>query len=207
MSESDVGVIAQGFHCPHCKGFIKITVEGSQSEAIVEVDDEYIDYDDEPDANFPGNEYYRTMDDMNELIRTARYADAVPVVERNFHHLVNYAAERDKVDLEFPVMTRGIKVLAVMGARSLLSQMLQIVRNTPSLRNYSYDLERSLEDADIHDAIVEAVENNPGCLQPDVKVQINQADGRRVANLITYSENAGRITRSRVGRKILLNIP
>ena len=54
--------------------------------------------------------------------------------------------------------------------------------------------------------------DNPDCLQPDVKIHIDQADidqadGRSVANLITYLENAGRITRTRNGRKILLNIP
>ena len=104
-------------------------------------------------------------------------------------------------------MTHGIKVLAVMGERELLTQMLQTVNSTPSLSNYAYDVERCVEDADMHDAIVQAVTENPDCLQPDVKIHIDQADGRRVANLITYLENAGRITRTRNGRKILLNIP
>ena len=53
----------------------------------------------------------------------------------------------------------------------------------------------------------QSVTDNPDCLQPDVKIHIDQADGRSVANLITYLENAGRITRTRNGRKILLNIP
>ena len=207
MSEKDFATTTRGFQCPHCQGHIRFTVEAYEPEISIEFDDDEPDYGYENDADLPSEDYFRTMEDMSESIRTHRYKDAVRFAQDNFKHLVRFAEDRNSVNLHLPIMTHGIKVLAVMGERELLTQMLQTVNSTPSLSNYAYDVERCVEDADMHDAIVQAVTDNPDCLQPDVKIHIDQADGRRVANLITYLENAGRITRTRNGRKILLNIP
>ncbi len=205
MNDQDIATTTQGFQCPHCQGFIGFTVEAYEPDIGIEFDDEDFDY--EGDADFPGEGYFRTMEEMFESIRTHRYGEAVPLINDNFQHLVSFATGRDSVNLHLPIMTHGIKVLAVMGEREVLARMLQTVNSTPALRNHAYDLERCLEDADIHDAIEQAVKANRNCLQPDVKIHIDQSDGRRVANLITYLENAGRITRTRNGRRILLNVP
>ncbi len=205
MNDQDISTSARGFQCPHCQGFIRFTVEAYEPDFSIELDDKDFDY--EGDGEFPSGDYYRTMDEMSELIRVHRYDAAMPLIQANFKHLVNFASGRDRLDLHLPIMTHGIKVLAVMGERELLSSMLETINSTPSLRNYAYDIETCLEDADIHDRIEQAVKSHPNLLQPDVKVHINQTDGRRVANLITYLENAGRITRTRNGRKILLTTP
>ena len=205
MSDQDIATTSRGFQCPHCQGFIRFTVEAYEPDISIDFDDE--EFDDYGDADFPSEDYYRTMEDMSESIRTRRYLEAAPLIQDNFRHLVSFASGRENVDLHLPIMTHGIKVLAVLGQREELSRMLQMIHSIPSLRKYAYDLQRCLEDADIHDAIEQAIKTHPNCPQPDVKIHINQTDGRRVANLITYLENAGRITRSRNGRKILLNLP
>ena len=48
--------------------------------------------------------------------------------------------------------------------------------------------------------ILDVVTKHPNCLQTEVKGLVGEQDGRRVANLISYFERAGRIIRIRKER-------
>ena len=99
-----------------------------------------------------------------------------------------------------PVLRQGGTILALVGDVETLRAMADLAKRTPELGDWANKLEDHLYNASLFAAIVEAVRSHPDCLQPDVKGLVGETDGRRVANLISYLEKAGKIVRVRQGR-------
>ena len=78
--------------------------------------------------------------------------------------------------------------------------MRDLVSGHPPLGRWMPKVERHEEDLILFNSILEAVQTHPDCLQTEVKGLVGISDGRRVANLLSYLEKAGKVTRKREGR-------
>lgn len=156
----------------------------------------------------PGPEpdpYFATMGDMLEAIAQRRFDVAAPLVRRNVEELPAFVErtvrESGSFDItSLPSVHRGGVVLAVRGDEAGLARMLAVVSSVPRLHPWRDEVLRHRESADLCRRIRKAVSENPGCLQPGVKQLIGIRDGRRVANLLSWLEKAGEITRRRSGK-------
>jgi len=105
-----------------------------------------------------------------------------------------------------PALEQGGTMLALEGDDQGLRAMRRIVISNPELNPWNSFINRHEQDMHLFKAILEAVEKNPQCLQTGVKKLVGTEDGRRVANLISWLEKAGRINRTKKGRSFALTI-
>ena len=188
------------FQCPHCDGHIRFSV-AAMSEPDYEDEDE-----DEVDE-WTESAYYESMDKMTSLIRLRQYIDAIPAISANVEHLVEEFGEgTEPISLYIPAVEQGARLLALMGETERLNRMHEVVTTISRFRDYALEVEKHQREATMFQSIREAVRENPNCVQTDVKIFIGEADGRHIATLIGYLENAGEITRTRDGRKIRLSL-
>lgn len=93
-----------------------------------------------------------------------------------------------------PALEQGGTILALLNDDEGLVQMRKIV-------------ERHRKDRRLFQAILTAVQTHPNCLQSEVKGLVGETDGRRVANLISYLDKAGKIMRVKDGSSYRLLSP
>ena len=78
--------------------------------------------------------------------------------------------------------------------------MRELVYSIPHLARWAVKIREHQQDLGLFQAIENAVIQNPNCLQADVADLVHEDDSRRVSELISYLEKAGRLTRKREGR-------
>lgn len=64
-----------------------------------------------------------------------------------------------------------------------------------------------VDDRRLFEAILTAIQANPGCLQTDLKSLIGEADGQRIGVLVSFLDRAGKLCRTRSGRSFKLMLP
>lgn len=198
--EKDVYAEALYFNCPHCNGSILFAVEASEPP---EVDIEWRERPHEEIEGLPSHEYFDTMLAMEQAIAAESYDDAVAFVLKNIEQLADsFKDSKEPSLMNFPVLNKGGRVLALEGKVQELKWMHEMVRTTPALKMHTNVVDKHLEDMKMFEDIRQAVMTNPGCLQSDVKNLISVVDGRRVATLIDWLDKHGDIVRTRQGRKI-----
>jgi len=106
-----------------------------------------------------------------------------------------------------PAFQQGGTVLALLGDDAGLSQMREVVSSKPEFQPWVEKVERHQNNRQLFQAIMDVVATHPNCLQTKVKELVNETDGRRVANLISYLEKAGKIVRIKTGRTYRLLPP
>lgn len=210
VPSNSVGSRELSFKCPHCQGLIGFSVDAYKSD----------DFDDDADLDVwldgdafdfespASRSYYDSMGKMNQAIGKTRYTEAVPLIRENVEHLKAFVEsiidKNERVPPSIPALEQGGRVLALMGDSEGLRRMREIVTGTKGIEWFVDDIDRHERDMEMFQSIRQAVQENPKCLQSDVKILIGEADGRRVATLIGYLEKSGEITKIREGRKILL---
>ena len=197
--------------CPHCQGWIGLSVDAYSPEDFD--DDGAYDWldDDDHDESLASQAYYDSLEKMSQATAKTRYTEAVPIIRQNMEHLVGFVEslveENERVPPSIPVLEQGGRILALMGDSDGLSRMREIVMGTPGLEWFSDDVDKHVRDMEVFQSIRQAVKENPKCLQSEVKILIGEADGRRVATLIGYLEKSGEIQKIREGRAIRLVAP
>ena len=169
--------------------------------------------------------YFDSMHQARAAIAEHDYEKAARLVRKNLATIPNWIKERkDNVALaeergvygeEESEMTedekvrlppsihafqQGGTVLALVGDQECLSRMADLAKNAPLLNKWVDSVEDHLYNLNLFEAIQDAIRSHPNCLQKDVKGLVGEQDGRRVANLISYLEKAGRIVRVKEGR-------
>ncbi len=149
--------------------------------------------------------YFDTLLRMQDAISHQDYNGAALLVRKNIASIPRWVAETRRQHGAFdipsiPSFQQGGKVLALVGDDAGLSKMQKIVDSIPELRPWAENIQQHKYDLQLFKAIQGAIASHPNCLQTDVKNLIGEPDGRRVANLISYLEKDGRITRTRDGR-------
>lgn len=152
----------------------------------------------------PSDAYFDSMGQMQTAIAERDYEKAARFVRKNLsaipEWIPKWTKEFGELPPSIPAFKQGGKILALVGDQQGLSHMAELVRSTPLLNNWLDDVEDHLYNLKLFQAIQEAIRSNPDCLQTEVKDLVGEQDGRRVANLISYLEKAGRIVRIREGR-------
>jgi hypothetical protein len=156
--------------------------------------------------------YYDTMSQMQKSISRGNFEKAARLVRENLHRIPDWVKE---TCIEFgtfdirsiPALEQGGTVLALVGDDAGLAQMRDMVASISELEPWIEIVEQHQYDRQLFKAIMSAVAAHPNCLQSEVKDLVGESDGRRVANLLSYLEKAGRIVRIRSGRTYKLLMP
>lgn len=159
-----------------------------------------------------GDAYFDTMGQLQAAVTERKYTEAATLVRENLRHLPALVQEwsRDYGSFDIrsiPALEQGGTVLALVGDDEGLARMRKLVQETPVLRPWAEYVEGHEKDRTLFPAIIEAVHENPNCLQTDVKSIVREVDGRRVARLISYLEKAGALARVKSGRTYKLLPP
>lgn len=214
--------------CPHCQGHIELSatalMEDPEREAMFKILEEdfrggdFEDGDDLEDFIEPDHPYLDAEGEMQEAIHARNRGDALKHAHRALDNLKDFAQYienhtnqwlREHRSQAVPqALTEGGRVMALMEDREGLERMREIFGSIPMWGKWAgQDLDELDQDMVRYRNIRAALRENPDCLQPDVKTLIPEVDGRKVATQIAYMDPMGEIVRTRVGKKILLNMP
>lgn len=148
--------------------------------------------------------YFDTMGRMLEAVSNRDYATAATLARKNLNELPalvrSTKREYGSFDLQgIPGLDQGGIMLALAEDRDALAQMKRIVDSVPELAPWRDEPERHLKNLDLFGKISTAIASRPGCMQNSIKELVGFDDGRRIANLISWLEKAGRVRRVRQG--------
>ena len=144
--------------------------------------------------------YFKSMGQMKTAIAEHNYEEAARFARKNLAAIPKWMKGYGDLPPSIPVFQQGGTVLALVGDQEGLSRMADLAKGTPVLNEWVDAVEDHLYNLKLFEAIEDAIRSNPNCLQPDVKGLVGEQDGRRVANLISYLEKAGKIVRVKEGR-------
>ena len=149
--------------------------------------------------------YFASMSRLQAAVSKRDYEGAARLVRENLKYVPQWVKEtrRDYGSFDIrsiPALEQGGTMLALSGDEEGLAGMLAIVASLPELEPWIEEVERHQENLRLFKSIQELVAAQPNCLQTEVKGLIGEEDGRRVANLLTYLDKAGRIRRIKEGR-------
>ena len=152
-----------------------------------------------------GDAYFDTLMQLQNEISKREYEKAGQSVRQNLDHLPGWVKEYRREFGSFkissiPALEQGGTVLALLGDDTELDRMHEIVTSVPELQPWVEGVARHRDDRRLFQEISRVVVAHPNCLQTAVKKLVGEADGRRVANLISYLEKSGRIARVKTGR-------
>ena len=157
------------------------------------------------------DQYFDTMLQMRAAISKNDFEEAARLIRLNLQYIPGWVKEtfREYGAFEIPsipALQQGGRILALVGDDKGLNQMREIVTSSGELDAWTENIEEHQRDRHLFRAILEAIGQNPNCLQTEVKELIGEQDGRRVATLISYLERAGKLVRNRKGRTYELAI-
>ena len=157
------------------------------------------------DKNSVSDVYFRTMEKMQVAISKRNYKKVGRLAHENLEYVPGFVketcAEYGSFDISsIPVLQQGGTILALLNDNEGLVRMREIVASMPELLPWVENVERHQLDLHLFQAILDAVKKHPNCLQTEVKGLVGETDGRRVANLISYLDKAGKIVRVKTGR-------
>jgi hypothetical protein len=149
--------------------------------------------------------YFGTMCDLREAISKRDYVRAARLARENLQYIPAFVRSTKRSFGSFditsiPALEVGGTMLALVGDDEGLDEMRRIVASSRALEPWAYEVEEHEENRKLFAAILEAVRQNPGCRQTNVKSLVGMEDGRRVSTLIAWLEKAGRITREKQGK-------
>lgn len=145
------------------------------------------------------------MGDMQEAVSRCDYERAARLARENLRQVLTFVRSTKRSYGSFdissvPALEVGGTLLALVGDDEGLAEMRRIVTSNRALESWVDTIEQHEEDSRLFTVILEAVRQNPGCRQTDMKSLVNIEDGRRVATLIGWLEKAGKITREKQGK-------
>ena len=159
------------------------------------------------------NAYFDSMLRMQTAVSQRNFEKAGHLVHENLDYIPGFVSDYKRThSLSFdirsiPALEQGGVVLALLGDNEGLVRMREIVASIRELKPWVEKVERHRYDLRLFREILDVVTAHPNCLQTDVKGLVGEADGHRVANLISYLEKAGEVVRIKEGRTYRLVPP
>lgn len=155
--------------------------------------------------------YFETLGMLEQAISKRDYKGAARLTRENIRQVPEFVRstrrEFGRFDIpSIPALQHGGTMLALLGDADGLREMREVVSSVPELRSWISAVDQHDEDMHLFAAILRAVAEKPGCLQTDVKALLGVVDGRRVANLISWLEKAGKISRTKEGSTYSLSV-
>ncbi len=227
--EARIGqVILGSIQCPHCQGHIELSATGvmedPEREGAFQIlgevfwGEDFEDTDDLEDSFNPDHPYLDAEREMLQAVHDRNPRDAQEHAHTALGNLKDFAQymedhpnhwfRESRLHTVPRVLTEGGRVMALVEDQEGLGKMRDIFGTIPIWEKRAGPALDELErDMVRYRNIREAVRENPDCAQTDVKYLISEVDGRKVATQIAYMDQMGQLVRTRVGRKILLNMP
>jgi len=151
------------------------------------------------------DDYFGTMGKMQEAVSKREYERAARLARENLGQVPAFVRFTNRSYGSFdvasvPALEVGGTILALMGDDEGLAEMYGIVTSNRDLEHWVDAMKQHEEDRRLFEAILEAVRQNPGCRQTDMKSLVGTEDGRRVSTLIGWLDKAGKITRKKQGK-------
>lgn len=145
------------------------------------------------------------MSNMQEAVSKRDYERAACLARENLRQVPAFVRTTKRSYGSFdissvPALEVGGTLLALVGDHEGLAELRRIVTSNRDLDPWIGTIEQHEEDRRLFTAILEAVQQNPGCRQTDMKSLVGIEDGRRVSTLIGWLEKAGKITREKQGK-------
>lgn len=139
---------------------------------------------------------------MQEAVSKHDYVNAARLARENLREIPTFVRSTRQSFGDFnissvPALEVGGTMLALIGDDEGLAEMRRVVTSNQDLEPWADKIEQHEKDRKLFVAILEAVQQNPGCRQSDVKSLVGAEDGRRVATLIGWLEKSGRIRREK----------
>ena len=156
--------------------------------------------------------YFDSMSRMQTAVSDRDFDSAARLVRENLRYIADWVRETCREYGSFdigtiPALQQGGTMLALVGDDEGLAQMHEVVASVPELAPWLEDVEQHQQDRRLFEAIQQVVVAQPSRLQTEIKSLIGEDDGRRVATLIYYLEQAGKIARVKAGRSYRLLPP
>lgn len=151
------------------------------------------------------SDYFGTMGNMQEAVSKRDYERAARLACENLRQVPAFVRSTKRSYGSFdissvPALEVGGTLLALVGDDEGLAELRRIVTSNRDLDPWIDTIEQHEEDRRLFTAILEAVQQNPGCRQKDMKSLVGIEDGRRLSTLIGWLEKAGKITREKQGK-------
>ena len=145
------------------------------------------------------------MGNMQEAASKRDYERAARLARENLRQVTAFVRSTKRSYGSFdissiPALEVGGTLLALVGDDEGLAELRRIVTSNRDLDRWIETIERHEEDRRLFTAILEAVRQDPGCHQTDMKSFVGIEDGRRLSTLIGWLEKAGKITREKQGK-------
>lgn len=149
--------------------------------------------------------YFKCLRKIQEAVSNRDYINAARFARENLQEVPNFIRSLKQSFDEFetcsiPALEIGGTMLALVGDDEGLAEMRMLVASNQDLEPWTDNIKQHEKDRKLFVSILDAVQQNPGCLQSNMKSLIGVEDGRRVATLIGWLEKAGRIKRAKQGK-------
>lgn len=156
--------------------------------------------------------YFQLSGQITEAKSDGNYGKAVEACRATYPLLADFVREWKReygsfdIDTSHAVHT-GATLMAIVGDREGLQKIRKTLRDIPDLHDWLPGVDEAERDAALVDAILTAVEEEPGILQNQLKKRIATGDARRLSTLAHWLEKGGRIRRVRTGNTYRLHLP
>lgn len=155
--------------------------------------------------------YFAAMVSMQKAIRANDFDTAARHAKDGIRLLPRFVAETRQEFGQFdirsiPCVDEGGRLFALIGDAAGQAELSRVVQTTPELSDWLPALAQQEHEQALFPRIMQAIADNPGCLQTDLKRVVGEPEGRLIGTLLGYLERAGRIVRLREGRSYSLHL-
>jgi hypothetical protein len=150
-------------------------------------------------------EYFELHEKIEHTKKAGDYYGAISYARQTYRILPAFVDAWKQQHGSFGIVTSvaveaGRTLMPAVGEREGIAELRLALQERPELYPWISIADAASVDADLVGAILDRVAQEPGILQTDVKNRLVDADGRKIANLLYWLEQVGRLRRERQGR-------
>lgn len=157
------------------------------------------------DSKGSSDKYFDNLGMLQEALSKRDYGKASDLTVESLKYITPFVQSEKRQYGSFnirsiPSLESGGNVLALMGMKNELEEMKNLVNLIPDLKPWKSIVDEHIENIELISKILVTVNDNPNCLQTDVKNLIDFSDGKRIANILYWLDKTRNITRIKKGR-------
>ncbi len=162
-------------------------------------------------SNTDVDQYFEILNNFQEAISNRNFDLAAKLTVKSLNKIPSFIKDQLEdglhINLSIPTLERGGTILALLGMEAELAKMKDLAHSINELERWIPIVENHLEDLNLYSRIVKVIDEKENCQQTEIKKLVGENDGRKVANLISWLEKAGKIVRVKNGRTFTLTLP
>ncbi len=159
---------------------------------------------DKMSAEIPGRDYFVLLEALQEAISKRDYSRAADAAQKSISPLRDWLndpkGDGARLQIRIPALQQGGTMMAFRGNLEGLERLRDLVNEFDHLESYRPDAAKHFKSLQLFQAIRALISSKPGVLQNRVKTELGEENGRHVANLISWLEKSGEISRVQEGK-------